>query len=273
MSRKITQVFSFYKQQAAFTLMELIAVMAIIGILAGALAPSVFDAINRAHADTEESNLESLSKSLERYVLDQKQIPTSTVNAWVNAIATSSFFSLNDIQYNAKGFQRRLIFDPQFFTNSDTNFTGFTQSQGLTSAPVSPRAMLISDLNANVPAVTNDSSVFNNIWNQTNSPSLVEGPDLKIQRINFANLFYRIILTNQHTNQSFYQLESGVNTAVPAASGGSDGSVTRYVLKNTRLSLYADPYPSGSLQQVHIIHSDWSSRYQTDGTNWSWQKP
>jgi prepilin-type N-terminal cleavage/methylation domain-containing protein len=269
----IQSQFKTYRKQLAFTLLEMIAVMAIIAILAGALAPSVFDAINRAHAETEEANLEALAESLRRYVLEQKQIPNATTSNWVNAISTVSHFSLNDIEYNAKDFRRRLVFDPQFLTSPDNNFGGFSQNQGLTNAPVSPRAMLISNLTANAASVTNDSTIFNNIWNQTNSPAVVEGPNIKIQRINFADLFYRVILTNQHTNQAYYQLESGTNTAVPAASGGSDGSISRYVLKTTRLSLYSDPYPSGNLEQVHIIHSDWSSRYQTDGSNWSWQKP
>jgi len=254
----MTKKLILYKQQTAFTLLELIAVMAIIGILAGALAPSVFDAINRTHAETEEANLEALADSLKHYALEQKQIPNASTSNWVNAISTVSHFSLNDIEYNAKNFRRRLVFDPQFLTSPDNSFNGFTQDQGLTAAPISPRAMLISDLNANVASVTNDSTIFN---------------DLKIQRINFADLFYRVILTNQHSNQAHYQLESGTDTAVPAASGGSDGSVTLYLLKTTRLSLYSDPYPSGNLQQAHIIHSDWSGRYQTDGSNWSWQKP
>lgn len=259
--------------QAAFTLMELIAVMAIISILAATLAPNLFDAIDRAHAEAEIDNLNSLTKSLELSVLDQKQIPTATTSSWVNAIAASSEFSLQDIEYNKKGFRRLLIFDPRFFTSSDSTFPGFIQDQGLTSDLVSPRAMLVSDLTQNVSSVTNSTSVFNDIWNQTNTPLLVESSNLKIKRINFSDKFHRIILNNQHTNLPYYQLESGTTISIPAASSGVDGSLIRYILKNTRLSLYDDPYPSGSLQQTIIVTSELSMRYQTDGSNWSWEKP
>ncbi len=255
-----------------FTLMELIGVMAVMAIMAGALAPSLFDSIDRAYADAEQQNLEALNNSLENYITEFKQIPTATPSSWVTALSAVSDFTQQEIEFNQKNFRRRFIFDPRFFTASDSNFNGFTQNQGLANAPVSPRIMLVSDLTRHVPTVANTSGVFNSIWDQTGTPALIEDQNLKISRINLSDKFHRVILGNQHTNQPFYQLESGAQTTIPAASGGLDGLLTRYVFSNTQLNLFVDPFPSGGRAQVATVHNDLSMRYQTDGFNWSWVK-
>ena len=259
-------------RNSGFSLMELIAVMAIIAILAGTLAPNVFDAIRRARADAEIENLASIVKSIELSVLQNKTIPTSTTSSWVSAVENSSDFSAQDIEFNSLNFRRRLIFDPRFFSTSDSVFPGLNQNQGLANLPNSPRALLVSDMTVNVANIPNTAAEFNAVWNQTAGADLIESSDLKIQRINFSSKFHRVIISNQHVNQPFYQLEIGTTTAIPAAVGGSDGSITRFVLQDTKISLYAEPFPAGGKQLVHIVKSDWSIRYQTDGATWSWKE-
>jgi len=253
--------------------MEMIAVMAVMAIIAGTLAPNIADSLNQAYSDAEEVNMDTLSDSLRRYVLDQKRIPTANVNQWRPAIASVTSFPDSRIEFNDKGFRRRLVFDPRFLTGADSNFPGVVQNQGLASPPVSPRAMLISDLTRNVPAVANNTATFNSIWNQAGTPAIVESDDVIIERIHFGEMFHRVVLTNQNTAQPFFQLEAGTNVAIPPAVGGVDGVLTRYVIKNSQISLYADPFPSGGLQQVMLVQSDHSNRYQTDGFNWSWVRP
>ena len=53
--------------------MELIAVMAIIAILAGSLAPTIFDQIRRAKSDAEIINLKEIMENFQLYVQDQKK--------------------------------------------------------------------------------------------------------------------------------------------------------------------------------------------------------
>ncbi|MCF6193010.1 MAG: type II secretion system GspH family protein [Kangiellaceae bacterium] len=259
-------------RQCGFSLMELIAVMAIIAILAGTLAPNVFEAIKRARADAEIENLASIAISIELSVLQNKTIPTSTTNAWVLAVEKNSDFNAKDIEFNSLNFRRRLIFDPHFFTTTNSAFPGLNQNQGLANLPNSPRALLVSDMTANVANIPNTAAEFNSVWDQTVGADLVESSNLKIQRINFSSKFHRVILSNQHANQPFYQLENGTTTAIPAAVGGSDGSIIRFVLQDTKISLFAEPFPTGGKQLIHIVKSDWSIRYQTDGTNWSWEE-
>ena len=254
--------------------MELIAVMAIMAILAGTLAPSIFDQVKRAKADAEEKNLIELINSLKLSIIDEKIIPTSTTSSWVNAIASASRFNREDIEYNSFGYRRRLVFDPIFFTNSNSVFPGLVQNQGLANAPVSPRLMLISDLTQNVSAISNTATVFNDIWEQNNGANQVESTELKIVRLNLTNSFHRIILTNENSQQPSFQLEAGSIVNLPAASGGIDGSVTRYVLDNTRISLRETSLIGvGAEQTVNIINNDWTSRYQTNGTSWYWGTP
>lgn len=260
--------------QKGFSLMELIAVMAIMAILAGTLAPNVFDAIKRAKSDAESQNIVALVSSLKTSIIDRKQIPTSSTSSWVTAISVASSFNDNDIEYNDFGFRRRLVFDPLFFTSSNANFPGLTQNQGLATAPVSPRIMLISDLTRNVPSVTNTSTVFNDIWEQSNSANIVESTDVKIVRLNLTDIFHRIILSNESTQQPSYQLETGTVISIPAANGGIDGSITRYVLDSSRLSLIeASLLGAGTEQMVSVVKNDWTSRYQTNGSSWYWGPP
>ena len=258
------------KRKAGFTLMEMIGVMAIMSILAAVLAPNIIDAIHRGYAEAEEQNLLQIANSLQRSVLQNKQIPSSTTASWVTAVASESAFNTQQVEFNPRDFRRRLIFDPRFFSNSDTVFGGFTQNQGLASPPVSARAMLISDLTRNVPAIANNASTFNSIWDQSGSPSIVEGADVKIQRINMNGWFHRIIFNNQRTASPAYQLETGTLTSIPAASGGSDGSLIRYVLTDTRVGVHQSPFPGGVLSMTSLVQGDQSLRYQTDGLNWSW---
>lgn len=259
--------------QRGFSLMELIGVMAVIAILAGTLAPGIADNLNRAYSDAERVNMETLAESLQRYVMEQKQIPNANVNNWRPAIASVTAFAESEIEFNDKGYRRRLVFDPRFLTNAVANFGGLTQNQGLAAAPFSPRAMLISDLNQNVPAVANNVATFDAIWNQTGTPTIVESNDVIIERMHFGEMFHRVVLSNQNTAQPYYRIENGGTFTIPAAVGGVDGVLTRFVIRNSQVSLFSDPFPTGALEQVFIVRSDHSNRYQTDGVNWNWVQP
>lgn len=177
------------------------------------------------------------------------------------------------IELNERDFRRGYYVDPQFFTSTNTAFPGYTQTSGLAAQPVSPRIMLVSSLVANAPAAPTTSTVFSAIWDQSAAATLIEGPEIKIQRINLRSLFHRVILTNEHTNQPGFQLEVGSVNSMPASSGGVDGLVTRWVMDKTRMNLLGDPFPSGALNQVVLIDTPTNSSYRMSGASWEWQKP
>ncbi|MBL4712451.1 MAG: type II secretion system protein [Gammaproteobacteria bacterium] len=260
-------------RQKGFTLMELIGVMAVMAILAGALSPNIADSINQAYSDAEIENMTLIADSLNKYIQQEKRIPSAKPSSWVKALSSSSTFINEDLEYNNKGYRRRFIFDPRFFSNADKKFSGFKQNKGLAEAPVSPRVLLVSDMTRHVPSVSNNAKVFNAIWNQTKNSKFVESKNLKIKRINLSDKFHRVILSNQDKSKPYYQLEKGKYAFIPAAKKGSDGIITRYIINSTRINLFDAPYPTGKLEQTAIIQSDWTTRYQANGKNWSWVKP
>ncbi len=258
--------------QQGFTILELIGAMAIIAILAAVLAPSVTDGIDRAYAAQEEGNVRSLMNALEQHVLQNKQIPRETVADWTAAIAAYADLGGDDVAFNPRGYQRRLYVDPQFFSSSEAVFPGYTQTAGLTSRPYSPRLMLVSDLTRNAPNPPRTAADFSAIWDQTAGAVVLEGTKVKVERLNLAGHFHRLLLINSHSQQPAYALESGSSIPVPAAFSGVDGTLTRYVLTSSRLSVFFSPYPSGSSNTSTLIAEDMAVHYTTDGSTWFWER-
>lgn len=259
--------------QRGFTLIEMIGVMAVMAILASAIAPSVFDDIKRARRDKESAQLEVLAEHLEHYILDNKRIPQRATASWTAAIATMASLTQTKIEFNERGFRRAYFVDPRFFTNSDTAFPGYVQQGGLTTPVVSPRIMLVSVLTANAPAAPTTNAAFSAIWDQSAGATVVESDDVKIERINLKSAFHRVVLSNEQAAQTAYQLENGSQNAVPAAAGGIDGVLTRYVLSKTRINLYSEPFPGGALDQVVVADNDKNYAYQQVGAQWMWARP
>lgn len=244
--------------------------MAVMAILAAVLAPSLVASIDGAVADAEASNLATIATELRRYTVRNRAIPAADSASWSNALATLSDLSAEELRNNRRRQQRALYVDPRFFSASASSWNGYTQSAGLTNPPFSPRMMLVSNLKGSLPAAPGDAAAFDAIWNQSSAALVVEGEQLLIQRINFAGLFHRLLLVNESTSQAGYALESVAQQALPTASGGSAGMTTVYVIDKTRLGVYDDPYPSGSLATAMLVGADTSLRYTTNGSSWYW---
>ncbi|MBX2839813.1 MAG: type II secretion system GspH family protein [Gammaproteobacteria bacterium] len=261
------------RSQRGFSLLEMIAVLAIASILAGALAPSLVRGIKKSYASAEEQSLRTLSSSLKEYVLERKRIPSSTLSDWSGKLAEISSEAPGKISQNERGFTRILVFDPTFLSSTPAVFPGLTQSLGLTNQPHSPRAMFVSDLTRNLTGTNVSSSQFDAIWAQASGALYTESDDLKIERVNFAPLFHRVLLTNQNTTESGYSLESGPIAPVPAKSGTLDGSVERFIISETKLDLFEDPFSSASLQTSDLVNGSTTYRYEFNGTSWNWTRP
>lgn len=65
----------FRRKQDGFTLIELIVVVAILGILAVVLTPRVMDAVENARTNTELSNVKQIQLAMERYFTDKSTYP------------------------------------------------------------------------------------------------------------------------------------------------------------------------------------------------------
>jgi general secretion pathway protein G len=64
-------------RRAAFTLIELLVVIVVIGVLAGLVAPNVFQHVGAAKSQTARSQIEMLGAALDAYRLDTGSYPTT----------------------------------------------------------------------------------------------------------------------------------------------------------------------------------------------------
>jgi len=94
----------------AFTLIELVGVLAIIGILAAALAPNVVRSIERAAARAERDSLAALGQSLEAHLLDRRQLPDPA--NWAADLSAFAELSESAVAENRRGVARVYIEDP-----------------------------------------------------------------------------------------------------------------------------------------------------------------
>ena len=228
--------------ERAFTLIEMIGVIAIMAILAAVIAPNVVRKMQAAGQDAEETELGVLAEGLMDYVLGNRIIPQSGFGpgVWSTNISSQIDVPVNNISQNNLNCSRRYWFDPSTDLNglSDNsaaynqnavpaaNISGYIIGSNAT-LPANPRAMIISDMTtgctANINSVADTNANFAAVWNQAdpvNDP-LVEGPTLKIARINFAKLFKTVTLQSANgaiiSRRSYYNLSTGskiINTVM-----------------------------------------------------------
>ena len=74
---------SKFRRQAGFTLMELLIVVAIIGIIAALAIPNLLNAIDKAKQKSTMANMKTLAGGLEQYMVDANFYPISTSMAAV----------------------------------------------------------------------------------------------------------------------------------------------------------------------------------------------
>ena len=135
-----------------FTLLEIIAVLAIMGVLASVAAPAIIRSIDDGFAAAEEQTLAALGEALATYVRENKRIPSRNPDSWSAALTEFVDLSQTRLRENDRSFQRAIYFDPQFMTTTDTPFSGVVQVTGFTQRPNSPRAMIVSDLRGDAPS-------------------------------------------------------------------------------------------------------------------------
>ncbi len=257
-----------------FTLIEMIAVMAIMAILAGSIAPSIISQIVRAKADQETITLKTLLKSLKLYSLDNKTVPTQSGTSWATAVASMHSLPVSKVISNENGHTRGYYVDPRFLTGTETVFTGYSQTTGLSAQPVSPRIMLVSNMDADALPAPTTTAAFSAIWDQSVGASVIESESIRIERINLQPYFHRVILNNEHTtNQPSYQLESGISHSIDLKSGSTVGSASLFVFDSTKVNLIADPFPGGALERAFIVKSDDNYLYEFNGLNYNWVQP
>jgi type II secretory pathway pseudopilin PulG len=248
---------------AAFTLVELIGVLAVLAILGALATPAVIRQMDEAARTKEVSDLNAISNAIVLQVLTNKSIP-SLANLPQSAAAWARV-PINEVTNNRRRCGRAFLADTSGWFGTAAGSLPYTQTiNGSPTAPVNARLMIISRIGGRaLPATIN----FTDAWNTADRAvpsswgSGWSGDDLVIQRLGLDPLFHRLVLVNRDpgTNGNYSIEPSTTVTTLPAG-------VTRsgYFLDGTDVTLM---YPSGELQRRILLTCDGSCGF--NGSQWA----
>jgi type II secretory pathway pseudopilin PulG len=248
----------------AFTLVELIGVVAVIFILALAVMPAVLKQIYDAERTHELANLQTLGGALRSLVLATRIIPgTNTV---ATDLASQLGWAVADVQTNGRGVVRCFIADPATRIGTNTSLpyiqTNILAANLPTNQPTN-RFMIITTLRSVLPVsitrgCATNTVAFQNAWDSDDGvrpTNWTDGNwgDIMIQRVNLQQLFTQVILnsivttndvSSTATNGHFSLDNTNNHVALPRAP------FSTYLLQGTKLGLHAN---DGALQLLQVI--------------------
>jgi prepilin-type N-terminal cleavage/methylation domain-containing protein len=247
------------RQVHAFSLIEIIAALAVVAILAAATLPVLIRHIDYATQGIEATNLVTLASGFAQASSAQRYIPGP--KNWDVFVATNIGWQLSTVQKNSRNNYRVFLVDPMLSIGSTTaGNLPFQQTSGGAAPVVSPRFIIVSSLSTSLPGGLT-SSDFNELWNTANDaipPSWAltnwnngQGADLKIQRINLSTSFSHVVLTSLDPQPSSYSID---NSATISLNSGT--KFDAYFLKGTVLNLYYSSASGQALQAAQVLEQD-----------------
>jgi type II secretory pathway pseudopilin PulG len=257
---------------AAFTLIGLLAALAVIAVLVAAMVPTIIRRVDRAAWTAETANLSAIADSFTQYILRSKIVPGT--NDWATAIANQMSQPVSAITTNSRRFARAFLVDPSFQIGTNVAGQPYTQTTNGTAKPNSARLMIVSSLARALPTniVTSvpSSNEFNAIWNTTEGAKPTtwtnwagSGDDLRIKKLNLEPLFHQLILVNhsQSTNAvGRFSIDGSPTVNVPTNSplGWKNGNV--YYLDGTVVGLH---YPTNSVVPTSVVQTEFPLKRNT----------
>lgn len=228
----------------AFSLLELIGVLAIISILATILTPVAIRQIDSAFARREIAHLHALADGLRRSIIHHSHIPSE--QDWITCVAGELGIPGNDVRYNVCRNERIYLIDAHLQIGPDGGRLPYTQGVAGTPQPIHPRILIVSNLDPTktLPfssGVLNADS-FAELWNtpdlsvpaswQGRWQSRESAEDLKIERIHLGPLFHRVILNCYAPPRAFYSINDSGTQSV------SSEGVSSYYIEGSTLTLH-----------------------------------
>jgi len=231
--------------ETAFTLIEMIGILAVIAILALVLVPVLVRQMDRIAGENESASLRGITDAFQKSVMRNRYIPGSS--DWATNIAKELGVNISDVTINGRKQPRFFLIDHDLKIGGTVAGQSYQQATlGVQTRPVNVRFMVVSSIGMplpnNMPSVPSGPD-FNAIWDwndaspiapaASNLGSFTRGEDLKVQRVNLSPLFVGLWLTTYSSSDAaLYSIDSsGLAGVVPAL--GTNG----YLIQSSVLSL------------------------------------
>ncbi|MCP5516446.1 MAG: type II secretion system protein [Verrucomicrobiales bacterium] len=256
-----------------FTLVEIIAVLALIAILSVVVAPVLIRVFDRLAREAEEKRMAGLIEGLRTHVLRNRNVPFT--NNFAAALAQEMGLDADNVSTNARGLRRVYLVDPAI---TNTIPIPFTQNWvGVTNnLPALLGVMLISSISRDLPTnvvsgFAPSSAAFSNAW-YTVDDALPAGwnwegdpEDLVMERMNLRDLFVEVTLnydtwTISFTNRGRFTIDNSTTNRLP----GFSTVFTTHYLASTMLGLHSHTGISDTLQVSEILRDPAAYVYEID---------
>ena len=258
------------RRSQGFTLIEMVGVLAVIMILAALVFSVTVRQLDAIEARKEDATLTRLSEAFQRSIQRQRAIPGAT--NWVATVAADLGEPTNFVTHNLRQNPRLLWIDPRLQVGR--NGLGLPYQQGMAGSvvtnaggvvipPAFPRLILLSSLGPPFPsAVATGGSVaanFDALWDAASETVPGTGPwgtwgglgrDLRVQRLNLAPLFVRVMLNNYASpGPGRYAIDWQGTNSIP----NGDAGVNAFFIKSTILGLFTH---TGELESQQVLSRD-----------------
>jgi prepilin-type N-terminal cleavage/methylation domain-containing protein len=232
--------------QRAMTLIEMIGVLTVIAILAGAIIPAALRILDRLASEKETATLRSLGDALKSGILKSRAIPNpGSWSSWASFVATNAGLDVGSVTNTPRNRARIMMVDYGGWLS--TNLPYAQPVSGSPSFPGGARFMMVSTMAGSLPVTNgmNNPTEFAGLWNCADRvvPSTGvwagwqgKAEDVKVQRIDLTSLFVNLALSTytSATNGQFSTSGSLPPTNAPYGNGTSG-----YFLQGTTLQLYS----------------------------------